>query len=145
MPWKYRHLATEGRVVKFQCGPPPNLEMRVAEVRYFKPNALSSIPPEQVMVMELGADLLPEDGADADLFGRQSAEDRRMTVVPLGVNFWAHLALGRWYRCEEAICVSCEKSNECWKGSRENYLGGARPHCGRCWHALYMGRLGSPP
>ena len=86
-----------------------------------------------------------EDGADADLFGRQSAEDRRMTVVPLGVNFWAHLALRRWCRCEEAICVSCEKSNECWKGSRENYLGGARPHCGRCWHALYMGRLGSPP
>ena len=65
MPWKYRHLATEGRVVKFQCGPPPNLVMRVAEVRLFVPNERSSIPPEQAMVMELGADLLP-DVADAN-------------------------------------------------------------------------------
>ena len=59
-----------------------------------------------------------------------------MTVNPVGVNYWANLALGRRDHCEEAICVSCEKSNECWKGSRENYLGGARPHCGRCWHAV---------
>ena len=64
MPWKYRHLATEGRVVKFQSGPPPNLLMRVAEVRRFEPNERSSIPPEQAMVMELGTELLP-DVADA--------------------------------------------------------------------------------
>ena len=63
-PWKYLHLATEGRVVKFQSGPPPNLVMRVAEVRLFVPNERSSIPPEQAMVMELGTDLLP-DVADA--------------------------------------------------------------------------------
>ena len=62
--WKYLHLATEGRVVKFQSGPPPNLLMRVAEVRFFEPNERSSIPPEQAMVMELGTDLLP-DVADA--------------------------------------------------------------------------------
>ena len=64
-PWKYRHLATEGRVVKFQSGPPPNLVMRVAEVRLFVANELSLIPPEQAMVMELGTDLLP-DVADAN-------------------------------------------------------------------------------
>ena len=63
-PWKYRHLATEGRVVKFQSGPPPNLVMRVAEVRLFLPDERSSIPPEQAMLMELGTDLLP-DVADA--------------------------------------------------------------------------------
>ena len=64
-PWKYRHLATEGRVVKFQSGPPPNLVMRVAEVRFFLPNEGGlTIPPEQAMVMELGSDLLP-DVADA--------------------------------------------------------------------------------
>ena len=59
-PWKYRHLATEGRVVKFQCGPPPNLVMRVVEVRLFVPNGRSSIPPEHAMVQELGSDLLPD-------------------------------------------------------------------------------------
>ena len=64
-PWRYCHLATEGRVVKFQSGPPPNLVMRVAEVRLFAPNERSSIPPEQAMVMELGTDLLPDE-ADAN-------------------------------------------------------------------------------
>ena len=64
-PWKFRHLATEGRVVRIQCGPPPTLRMRVAEVRYFVPNERSSIPPEQAMVKELGTDLLP-DVADAN-------------------------------------------------------------------------------
>ena len=65
-PWKFLHLATEGRVVKFQCGPPPNLLMQVAEVRFFWPNERSSIPPEQAMVMDLGADLLPDvAGANA--------------------------------------------------------------------------------
>ena len=59
-PWRYRHLATEGRVIKFQCGPPPLLEMQIAEVRLFMPNECSSIPPERAMVMELGADLLPD-------------------------------------------------------------------------------------
>ena len=63
-PWKLLHLATEGRVVKFQSGPPPNLVMRVAEVRRFVPNKRSSITPEQAMVMELGSELLP-DAADA--------------------------------------------------------------------------------
>ena len=63
-PWKLLHLATEGRVVKFQSGPRPNLVMRVAEVRRFVPNKRSSITPEQAMVMELGSELLP-DAADA--------------------------------------------------------------------------------
>ena len=39
--------------------------MRVAEVRLFVPNELSSVSPEQAMVMELGTDLLP-DVADAN-------------------------------------------------------------------------------
>ena len=60
VPWKQRHLATEGRVIKFQCGPPPTLDMQIAEVRCFLPNSLSSIPPEQAMVEELGAGLLPD-------------------------------------------------------------------------------------
>ena len=63
-PWKFLHLATEGRVVKFQSGSRPNLVMRVAEVRYFVRNKCSSITPEQAMVMELGSELLP-DAADA--------------------------------------------------------------------------------
>ena len=63
----------------------------------------------------------------------------------VGVIYWAKLALGRWYPCVENNCVTCGESKECWQGFRENYLGGAKPHCGECWHALYMGRLGSPP
>jgi len=63
-PWRFLHLATEGRVVKFQSGPPPNLALRVVEVRRFLPNKRSSITPEQAMVMELGSELLP-DAADA--------------------------------------------------------------------------------
>ena len=35
VPWKQRHLATGGRVIKFQCGPPPTLDMQIAEVRRF--------------------------------------------------------------------------------------------------------------
>ena len=33
--WRFHHLATAGRVVKLQSGPPPNLVLRVAEVRFF--------------------------------------------------------------------------------------------------------------
>ena len=64
-PWRYRNLATEGRMVTFQSGPPPTLVMRIAEVRIFEPNDCSSIPPAEAMVMELGTDLLP-DVADAN-------------------------------------------------------------------------------
>ena len=68
-PWKYLHLATEGRIVKFQryyeSGLlPPHLFLRVAEVRLYEVNERSSIPPEQAMLMELGTELLP-DVADA--------------------------------------------------------------------------------
>ena len=68
-PWKYLHLATEGRIVKFQryyeSGLlPPHLFLRVAEVRLYELNERSSIPPEQAMLMELGTELLP-DVADA--------------------------------------------------------------------------------
>ena len=68
-PWKYLHLATEGRIVKFQryyeSGLlPPHLFLRVAEVRLYEVNERSSIPPEHAMLMELGTELLP-DVADA--------------------------------------------------------------------------------
>ena len=68
-PWKYLHLATEGRIVKLQryyeSGLlPPHLFLRVAEVRLYELNERSSIPPEQAMLMELGTELLP-DVADA--------------------------------------------------------------------------------
>ena len=74
-PWKYLHLATEGRIVKLQryyeSGLlPPHLFLRVAEVRRYEVNERSSIPPEQAMLMDLGGELLP-DVADASTIGQQ--------------------------------------------------------------------------
>ena len=83
--WEDLDLVTEGRVVKFRSysasyGVPPQLFMRVAEVRFYVPHELLEILrsalrffvpherlavlPQQDMVKELGTDLLP-DVADA--------------------------------------------------------------------------------
>ena len=52
-PWKGFSLATKGRKIKFQSGPPPLLQMQVAEVRCFL--------CAKDMVKELGEELLPDD------------------------------------------------------------------------------------
>ena len=101
-PWKYLHLATEGRVVKFQSGPPPNLVMRVAEVRLFVPNERSSIPPEQAMVMDLGTDLLP-DVADAS----DSAQVYREMY---GTDVCAHGFLAMRLKCADETKAAAESS-----------------------------------
>ena len=59
--WNLGHLATKGRKVKLQSGPWASLDMRVAEVRRFVPDASTSKCAVRAMVEELGADLLPEE------------------------------------------------------------------------------------
>ena len=100
--WRLLHLATEGRVVKFQSGPPPNLVMRVAEVRFFVPNERSAIPPEQAMVMDLGTDLLP-DVADAS----DSAQVYREMY---GTDVCAHGFLAMRLKCADETKAAAESS-----------------------------------
>ena len=87
---------------KSKSGPPPNLVMRVAEVRFFVPNERSAIPPEQAMVMDLGTDLLP-DVADAS----DSAQVYREMY---GTDVCAHGFLAMRLKCADETKAAAESS-----------------------------------
>ena len=85
--------------------------------------------------------------AEELIFNREAYSGNKEVTVSqchihaMGMEAWAHLALGRWYKPSLKKCSGCTGFRMCWAGRHETRFGGTSPHCSNCWHALYMERF----